>query len=350
MSSPHGVPQQGVSIHLSVSTDANRMLRFHLTSQQPPYAPQVAGVGGRPTITTDVPIASVFILLYLVSAVANGVVFRNNHRKGHKFIFNILLLQFSIARILTCALRIGSATHPTNISLSIAAGIFVNAGILMVYIINLVFAQRILRARQPELGWHPVLRAAFKVLYALIAVALVILITFIVISFYTLDTDLRQTARKVQLAGITYFLIFSVLPLLILALSYALPASHRAESFGTGNMTSKALVLAVSASLCTLGAGFKAGANWEPPRPIADPAWYQQKAAFWVFLFAIEVVILYFFLAVKIDQIFWIPDGSGKRRTYRLEAVSNDDVEIQRRASSSSKGGPWVDDDKDSLA
>lgn len=293
-----------------------------------------------------------FIVLYAGAVVANMATFKMNMKKGHKFFFNILLLQFSMARILTCALRIGSAYHPSNISLSIASNIFVNAGILIVYIINLIFAQRVLRARQPELGWHPLLRLVFKVLYVLIAVALVLLITFIVISFYTLDMELRQTARKVQLAGITYFLIFSALPLLILAVTYVLPVSPRAETFGAGSMTSKALIVAVSASLCTLGAGFKAGANWETPRPTTDPAWYQKKAAFWLFLFAIEVVILYFFLAVRIDQRFWIPNGSGKRNTYIVEAVPNEDVKAEQRLSSSGQDRPSMEEEKekDSMA
>lgn len=345
MSASHGNMQQGVSIPIDMpSRDVE------LTLPKPPYPPQIAGLGGRPSITTDVPIAAVFIFLYLVSLVANAATYQLNRREGHKFVFNILLLQFSAARILTCALRIGSATHPTNVSLSIAANIFVNAGILMVYIINLMFAQRILRARQPELGWHPALRATFKGLYVLIAVALILLITFIILSFYTLDMDLRQTARKVQLAGITYFLVFSALPLLILAVTYALPVSQRAESFGSGSMASKALILAVSASLCTLGAGFKAGATWEAPRPITDPAWYQKKAAFWIFLFAIEIVILYFFLAVRIDRRFWVPDGSRKRKTYKVEATESDEVTTPPMVSSSIKESHSVDDDKDSLA
>lgn len=278
--------------------------------------------------------------------------FKMNMRKGYKFFFNIFLLQFSMARILTCALRIGSATHPSNISLAIASNIFVNAGILMVYIINLIFAQRILRARQPELGWHPLLRLAFKILYMLIAVALVLLITFIVISFYTLDLELRETARKVQLAGITYFLVFAALPLVVLAITHILPVSTRAESFGKGSMRSKALIVAVSASLCTLGAGFKAGANWETPRPASDPAWYQKKAAFWVFLFAIEVVILYFFLAVRIDQRFWVPNGSSKRRTYILptEVDVMEEVKMEREESPSSHLRQSTEEEKESLA
>lgn len=347
MSSSQGSQKQGVrhssmNLHYLSPTSTNQW--------QPPYAPQVAVLGGRPTETTDVPIAAVFIVLYLLAAVANLIIFKTNLRKGHKFYFNILLLQFSMARVLTCALRIGAAYHPANVSLSIAANIFVNVGILMVYIINLILAERILRARQPELGWLSLHRAIMKVLYALVAVALILLITFLVISSYTLDVRLRQTARKIELAGITYFLFFSCLPLTMVAATYTLPVSSRAESFGTGSMASKALIIAVSAGLCTLGAGFKAGANWETPRPVSDPAWYQSKAAFWIFIFAIEVIILCFLLAVRIDQRFWIPDGSGQRRTYSMEATESDDVKVQRRQSSSIQTEDTHDDDKKSLA
>ncbi|CZT20103.1 uncharacterized protein RCC_05960 [Ramularia collo-cygni] len=329
------------------------MSTSHENQQQrgPPYAPTTAGLGGHPTLATDIPIASIFITLYLISAIANLLTFRKNHRKSHKFLFNILLLQFSLARILTCALRIASAVNPTNINLAIAANIFVNAGILLVYIINLNFAQRILRARQPEIGWNPLFRGTVKILYVLMAMALMLLVSFIVVSTYTLDVELRDVARKVQLAGITYFLGFSALPLLVLGMSYILPVSKRAESFGSGSMVSKTLIVVVSTALCILGAGFKAGAIWETPRPIEHPAWYQEKAAFWVFLFAIEVVILYFFLAVRIDERFWVPDGSSKLKTYRMErAVVREGAELQRRESTSSKARASIDDDKKSLA
>lgn len=256
-----------------------------------------------------------------------------NRRQKHKFIMSAMLFGFCMARILTCSLRIGVAYHHSNVSLQIAAMIFLNAGILIVYIVNLLFAQRVLRARQPEIGWHPLFRACSKLIYGLIGLALVLLITFIVIQFYTLDATLRQACRDIQLVAITYLLFVAILPLFILAGSWCLPMSPNGEGFGVDkelrlnndpwSLGQKSLVLAVSAALCTLGAGFKAGANFESPRPRNDPGWYQSRAALYVFSFLIEIIILYLYLWARIDRRFHVPDGSSEHRSFTRAAAQN---------------------------
>ena len=84
---------------------------------QPPYLPQGAAIGGMPTVAVDVAPLSVFIFLYLTSAVINIVIFQTNLRKGHKFIISGLLVGFSMARVLTCTLRIVWSVQTNNISL-----------------------------------------------------------------------------------------------------------------------------------------------------------------------------------------------------------------------------------------
>lgn len=272
------------------------------------------------------------LLFYIGSAIGNMFIFQANRRKGHVFVVSAALFGFSMARILTLCLRIGVATHPHNVSLSIAANIFVNAGILVVYVVNLVLALRILRARQPTLGWNPIVRVLARTLYALIAACLVLLITMIVISFYTLDESLKQASRDVQLAAITYFCVFTCVPFFILGLTFSLNPAPNALTFGTGQMRTKGLIILTSTCLCVLNSGFKTGANWEAPRPISDPAWYQGKAAFYVFLFVLEIIILYFFIAMRIDRRFYVPDGSSKRKSFEVPEAE-EKPELQRPAN-----------------
>ncbi|KAM3423162.1 hypothetical protein BST61_g613 [Cercospora zeina] len=306
-----------------------------MEGQGPPYRPQAAGVGGRAMPIPDVPIASVLLVFYVGSAVGNMTILQLNRRRGHKFLLSGLLFGFSMARILTLSLRLGVAYHPTNVSLSIASMIFVNAGILIVYIVDLLFVQRIIRARQPEIGWHPLFRVLFKVVYALVALALVLVIVFIVISFYTLDTHLKVICLDVQLAAITWLLVVAALPLVLLALTWALPKSRNAQTFGAGSLMAKSLILATSTTLCTLGAGFKAGINWQTPRPINNPAWYHSKASFYIFFFVLEIIILYFFLAVRVDRRFHVPDGSSKRKTFDvpIEEQKQNDENVSQHES-----------------
>lgn len=84
-----------------------------------------------------------------------------------------MIFGFCMARISTLVLRIAWSTRHQNQGLAIAASILVNAGILIIYIINLLFAQRILRAENPRLGWNRILHFAYIALYVLLAGALV---------------------------------------------------------------------------------------------------------------------------------------------------------------------------------
>lgn len=284
-------------------------MSYNLQRRGGPYLLNSAGLGGLPTVHADIPICAVFLFLYICFAVANGVLFRHNHRRHHKFMLSILLVAFCWARVATLVLRIVWATRPYNIRVAIAAQILLNAGILIVYIINLVLAQRILRAKQPNIGWNPILRATYKALYLSIGAALVTVITSVVVSFYTLNPHTRSQCRDIQLAVLTYLLVFISLPLLHVMAVLILPKSNHEEAFGEGSMTSKLVIVTLSSCLGIIIAGFKAGANWSPPRPANNPAWYDSKACLYVFNFAMETLTLCVLTFGRIDKRFFVPNG-----------------------------------------
>ncbi|EAW10841.1 uncharacterized protein ACLA_053150 [Aspergillus clavatus NRRL 1] len=281
-----------------------------------PYASNTAGLGGVPSVLPDIPISAVFIAMYIGFAATNMTIFQKNRRRGHKFVLSGMLFGFCMTRITTLVLRIAWSNRQHNIRLAIAANIFVNAGVLLVYIINLILAQRILRAKQPHIGWNPVLRVAYKVLFASIAGALVMVITATVVSLYTLDMHTRTQCRDVQLAALTFLLVITCLPAIHLLLAVLLPRSPREELFGQGSMASKMIILTLSSGLCMFIAGFKAGATWSTPRPVADPAWFDSKACFYIFNFAFEILILITLTFSRIDKRFHIPNGSTKPGDY----------------------------------
>jgi succinate-acetate transporter protein len=51
-----------------------------------------AGLGGTPTIVPDVPLAVIFLILYLIFGVIHIKIFKGNKHRGHKFIFNGAIL------------------------------------------------------------------------------------------------------------------------------------------------------------------------------------------------------------------------------------------------------------------
>ncbi|KAI0134885.1 hypothetical protein F4814DRAFT_3095 [Daldinia grandis] len=282
----------------------------------PPYAPTAAAVGGVPSVIPDVPICAVFIALYMVFAATNMTIFQINNRRAHKFIPSAALFGFCMARIVTLTLRIAWANRQTNVRLAIAANIFVNAGILIVYVINLIFAQRILRAKKPSLGWHTALRITFKLLYIGIPCALIMVITAVLLSMYSLDPYTLRACRAVQLTSGTYLLVFTTLPVFLTAAAYLLPPSSREETFGDGRMKFKVAIVLATACLCILTSGFKIGTAFATQRALNDPAWYHGKAPFYVFNFVVEILILCVLTLNRVDRRFYIPDGSSQPGHY----------------------------------
>ena len=126
--------------------------------------------------------SATFLVVYIGFAATNMTIFQKNRRRGYKFIPQVMLFGFCMARISTLVLRIAWANEHANSGLAIAANILVNAGILIVYILNLLFAQRILRAERPEVGWNTAVRFAFKVLYAML-VGILAMVSFLIALF-----------------------------------------------------------------------------------------------------------------------------------------------------------------------
>ncbi|KAI2464262.1 hypothetical protein F4781DRAFT_80745 [Annulohypoxylon bovei var. microspora] len=303
----------------------------------PPYAPTTASVGGLPTVIPDVPVAAVFIAIYATFAATNMTIYQLNNRRGHKFIPSVALFGFCMARIMTLVLRIVWSTRHTNVSLAIAAGIFVNAGVLVVYVVNLIFAQRILRAKQPTLGWNGVLRILYKIFFVGVVCALIMVITALVLSVYTLNSYTLRACRDVQLTSGTYLLVFTTIPIFLVAAAYLLPKSPNEEVFGEGSMKSKTIIVLSVTCLCIINSGFRVGTAWSPQRLASNPAWYHGKAPFYVFNFALEIIMLFILVLSRVDKRFHVPDGSSKRGNYSssiessTESVGDTSVEKEER-------------------
>lgn len=282
-----------------------------------PYLPPTASIGGLPTKTLDIPIDSVFLALFLAAGIAHMGLFRRNLRRGHKFIPSAVIFGFCMSRVVANAVRIAWACHPTNIRLAIAAQVFVAAGIVLLFILNLLFAQRMLRASFPAFGWSRGLSAAFKLFYALVVVCIAMVITVVIQSLYTLNANTHRIDRDVMLAGSTYLAVVSFLPLPIVILVLIFSRGKQIESFGKGSWSAKACTVLLAGTLLCLGASFRTGITWMPPRPIAHPAWYDSKACFYVFDFGIDWTVVMIYLLARVDERFWVPNGSSKVRHYR---------------------------------
>ncbi|EEA19964.1 hypothetical protein TMatcc_010110 [Talaromyces marneffei ATCC 18224] len=290
-----------------------------------PYPSLTAQLGLTPSTDVDVPVSCVFLVLYILAAASHMTIFQVNRRKGHKFIPSVIVFGFCMMRNLTCCLRIGSAYKPTNVSLGIASGIFVNAGVLALFVLDLLFAQRCLRAAFPRFGWTKLVHNVFLVNYLLIPCVLIMVIVTTVYAHYTLDSGALKSCRDALLAVSSYMVFFSLLPL-ALAIGIAMaPKGTDRENFGTGSFAAKLWIVGVTSFLLCLGATFRAAVNFMPPRPATNPYSFQGRACFYIFYFTLEVLVVYTFLFTRIDKRFWIPNGS--RGTYLVDGLAKETSE-----------------------
>ncbi len=301
----------------------------------PPYLPTTTALGGTPTTSTDVPICTVFMLLYLIGFTIHVLIFRYNKNNERPFRLSILLIYICFFRTATLSLRMAWTTHLTNIGLIIAAQVFVTAGVLLLFILNLIFAQRLLRAMHPRVGWHPVTNRLFVLYYVLVFLSLASVVACLIQSLYTLDPHTRQVDHAMTLYGGSFFLVAAFFPVPFVGVSYIAYMAQRKNPLQrqdadkterprrpqmVGNVARGSIVLAVGALLLTLGAGFRTGVAYAPARPASDPAWYQSKACFYVFNFVTEFAVIYLYAVARVDKTFYVPAVNVKRERSKVAA------------------------------
>jgi hypothetical protein len=239
-----------------------------------------------------------------------------------------------MSRIATCTLRIASICLPKDIQLAIAASIFVAAGVLIAFIVNIVWAQRILRATHPTLGWHRVTKIVFITIYVLIGLTLAVTITSVVQNFYTLRPRTKFIDRALQLYGQTFLAVISSLPIFIVGLALALPRRTPLEKFGAGKHSIKIGVLLAGTMLVTLGAWYRCGTSWQTPVPRSQSLpTYFAKPCFYIFNFGVEILTLYLYAITRTDLRFHVPNGAKGPGSYAQQGCVDHDEEHGEQTS-----------------
>lgn len=282
-------------------------------------------------------------------------IYRINRSRGHKFFFSLLLFGFSMARIAAMSMRLAWSQHPTNADVAIAAGVFTAAGVLLLFLVNLFFAQRVVRAYLPEFGWSQGVRWSFRFLIGSVIAVLIMVVTVSVHMFFTGDLEAKARERHVQLFAGTYLAVLAFVPIPVVLASRIVAgraaqdnSSVVQDKFGTGRFRTKIWLLMSTSALLTLGAGFRAAISFVP-RPMTDPAWYHSKPAYYCFNFVIELIVTYAYGVSRFDRRFHVPDGSSKPGDYSARTVrskvkegeqSNDETGSKSTGEGSDPTGP----------
>ncbi|AEO64744.1 0cabb335-aec9-46b9-9c20-8ff1c89cb31a [Thermothielavioides terrestris] len=287
------------------------------TAPKPPYPPSTAPLGGIPTPIPDIPISAALVGAFGLAALAHLFLFGRNARRGRRFVFSVLLGVFSCVRMAALALRVAWAREPANANVALAATVLTNAGVLILFIVNLVLALRVVRATHPAAGWSRVAWWGFRGLVATVVAVLVMVVTCSVHSVFTLDARARRMERDVLLFAGVYMTFIALLPAIAVVLAVVLPrrGAYPAEKFGSGSMAAKMVLLAFTSTLLAVGAGFRAAVNFAA-KPVNQPQWYHSRPAFYCFIFAIEIVVVYTYLFTRFDKRFYVPPGSSAPGDY----------------------------------
>jgi hypothetical protein len=300
---------------------------------QGPYVSPNAIVGGLPTVHVNIPVITVFLSLYIIGAITNMTIFQLNRKRGHKFLASWAMFAFCMTRNVSCILRIVWATRPNNARLAIAASIFLNLGIMIVYALVLVFASRILRATHPTLGWNNVLRKAINIFYIGIVIVVLLVLSFSLASVETLNKQVRTAALWIQRSSSLYLLLLNGITPIFLLLSSLLPADPASEDFGTGSMLKKKTVLGIASFFCIFISAFRCGVIWADPKPAAYPTWYDSNVCLFLILLGFEIICIYLFIFARFDRLFWVPNGSRRAGDYSGRNDS-DEIVVEKESAS----------------
>ena len=180
------------SIHNTQHNKQKSIALSHLEAKPPPSltmaTPRII-VGGTPTPPLDDAICVVLLLLFFLSALAHFIVLRTNNNKNNKknppssppnfkFAFSGMMCALCLLRCLALAVRMAWASSQSSSSggVATAATALAQLGTVLIYITNIVLAQRVLRGYRPRFGWRRATTLAFNALLAAVVVALVFMV------------------------------------------------------------------------------------------------------------------------------------------------------------------------------
>ncbi|KAF3915169.1 hypothetical protein ABW20_dc0104881 [Dactylellina cionopaga] len=290
-----------------------------------PFLSPYALIGGIPAKIPDFPASLVLAVLFLTLAITNILIFRGNMGKGHKFKLQIFMIGFCMSRVATLSLRSAWSFKPQDIDLAIANQVFNAAGVIALYILNLMFCARLFRARHPSVEHgqrRKIFYGTFAAIYTLIGCTFVLVIAPTIWGFFTKNPSLQAKFGTIRKVGSTILAIIAFLPFIIVPVTLFTPHRGVETSLGLdkhyrGGFWLKGVIILFAAFFLAFGAGFRAGVVYSPPRPRNNPAWYHSRAAYYVTYFTFEYIVVLWFTVWRVDERFSVYDKEERLNTLK---------------------------------
>ncbi|KAK4222420.1 hypothetical protein QBC38DRAFT_375114 [Podospora fimiseda] len=272
---------------------------------KPPYPPPAPPPGLPPTPLPDIPLSGIFILLYLLYIPLH--LFFSTHSNPHsKPILTIILTIFPSLRIISLSLRISWSLNPSNLQLEIASTALTFAGVLLLYILNLLVSRRYVRDYAIS-GYRPIVKGIFR---SLIGIVLICLIMGVIVSVNVYfvspkDKNVLRECRDVLLVSGTILAVLAFTPVIMVVLVGCCCKAGDVVGIEKKRYRARTELLVGTAGLLSLEGGFRVGMVYEA-RLVGEEEvkWWEGKAAFYCFVYLVEVVVVYWVLAARFDGRF----------------------------------------------
>jgi hypothetical protein len=194
----------------------------------------------------------------------------------------------------------------------------------VIFAINLVLTQRILRAIHPKIFWHPAVSLFFTFLVASVPFFIIFNIAVLTASFFVVTAEGAKITKDLLFLGASWNLFLCVFPLITLSIFAVFPSPTPIEKFGIGRFRTKIVMLVYSAATLFIGAIVRLIAAAQS-HPINMPGQVDTKPIFYLTGFMLEIFVVVLFAAARFDLRFHIPNGCTGPGQY--SAPKDDDKE-----------------------
>ncbi|KAK4187879.1 hypothetical protein QBC35DRAFT_550998 [Podospora australis] len=264
-------------------------------SDEPPYPPKTAYVGGHPTPHTDIPICAVFIFLFALAIPVHLAL-----KRATKFPA-VLIVVFCTLRIVSLVMRIAWALHPNQLRVEIAAATFALAGVVLLYVLNLILSRRFVRD-YAIFGYRPSVKGVYRFGIFIIVACLIMAVIVSSNTYFTRAPDILQECRDILLAVIAILTVMAFVPVITVLVVWFF-ADEEAIDREKTRFKRRVTMLVVTSLLLTLEAGFRCGTLYAA-RPVGREAWFNHRAAYYCLGFLLEILVVYLLVAVRFGHGF----------------------------------------------
>lgn len=264
--------------------------------------------GSPPNTQVDLPITIIFLVLFVAGAFTHISIYKANSKRGHKFLLSDLMFDFCMVRTVTCIFRIiWVFIHPRGVIL--AAQIFFNGGAAVIFAVNIILTQRIVRSMHPRFGWSKGFSIGTRVLAISVPINIVFQISSLIALFFSVGDENRLEAFEDCLkVGSSWNLFLVSFPFLAISAACAIPGP-RPEKFGVGSLRVKTSMVLLAAVMLGTGATIRTYATFNQMPPNTTDVLFS-KAVFYPTQFTLEILVVAMYALLRFDLLFHIPNGS----------------------------------------